>query len=85
MATDKDTKTEIETTDVRNVPVPDPVAKIRQERAKDYGQHVAADDIYHEGALAYKAGDPVPASNVKRHGYDQTDPPLVKPAKKRGE
>lgn len=38
---------------------------------KEYGQYVAADQIFHGNALAYNQGDPVPASNVKLHGYDE--------------
>lgn len=35
----------------------------------EYSQYVATRDIYHDGGLAYRAGDPVPASNVKAHNY----------------
>lgn len=36
---------------------------------KEYGQYVAAQQIFVGTALAYNAGDPIPASNVERHGY----------------
>ena len=38
-------------------------------QAAEYGAYVAADDIMVGGALAYRAGDPVPVSNVERHKY----------------
>lgn len=47
--------------------------------AEDYGRWVATEDIYHDGALAYAAGHPVPHSNVERHGYDQQG--VVEPTK----
>jgi hypothetical protein len=37
----------------------------------EYSQYVATRDIYHDGGLAYRTGDPVPASNVKAHSYDE--------------
>jgi hypothetical protein len=37
----------------------------------EYSQYVAVRDIYHDGGLAYRVGDPVPASNVKAHSYDE--------------
>lgn len=43
----------------------------QQALADDYGQYVAKQPIYHDGALAYDTGHPVPASNVKLHGYDK--------------
>lgn len=42
---------------------------LRAEQAKEYGQYVAAQDIHVGYALAYRAGDPVPASNVNANGY----------------
>ena len=57
----------------------EPVAERRAERAKEYGQWVANEAIYVGNALAYNEGDPVPASNVKRHGYDKSG--QVRPAK----
>jgi len=41
----------------------------RAKQAAEYGTYVAVVPIYHDGARAYNAGDPVPVSNVKRHGY----------------
>lgn len=37
----------------------------------EYGQWVAVQPIRHGSALAYLPGDPVPASNVARHKYDE--------------
>lgn len=37
----------------------------------EYGQFVAAEDISVGYALAYRKGDPVPASNVALHKYDE--------------
>lgn len=51
------------------VEVPKAVQARRVSRYEDYSQFVAVDQIYYDGALAYNPGDPVPASNVKRHGY----------------
>lgn len=48
---------------------PDVIAR-RRETAKEYGQFVAAQDIYVGTALAYRDGDAVPVSNVKLHGYE---------------
>ncbi len=42
----------------------------RASQVEEYGSWVAAQDIYHGNALAYTAGDPVPASNVKQYDYD---------------
>lgn len=42
----------------------------RASQIEEYGSWVAAVDIYHGNALAYVAGDPVPASNVKQYDYD---------------
>jgi hypothetical protein len=53
-------------------PAPDAAARdLMAEQAKEYGQYVATQDIYVGVALAYRQGDPVPASNVERHGYDK--------------
>lgn len=38
---------------------------------REYGQYVAKEQIFHGNALAYNPGDPVPASNVKLHKYDE--------------
>jgi hypothetical protein len=43
----------------------------RQAQLAEYQQYVAATDIYAGQALAYREGDPVPKSNVERHGYDK--------------
>lgn len=51
---------------------PDVIAR-RLETRIEYGQWVAAQDIYVGTALAYREGDPVPDSNVQLHGYDQAD------------
>jgi hypothetical protein len=37
----------------------------------EYATYVATEPILVDGARAYNAGDPVPASNVKTHGYLQ--------------
>lgn len=47
------------------------VEERRKARAVEYGTWVATQDITVGGALAYRAGDPVPASNVETHGYDK--------------
>jgi hypothetical protein len=41
----------------------------RAAQQKEYGQYTAKEDIYVGTALAYRKGDPVPASNVEQHGY----------------
>lgn len=48
-------------------------------QAAEYGQWVAKERIYHGTALAYLPGDPVPASNVAAHKYDEAG--LVEKAK----
>ncbi len=45
---------------------------------EDYSQYVAVVPIYVDGALAYRLGDPVPATNVKAHDYESNG--LVKKA-----
>ena len=42
----------------------------RASQVEEYSAWVAATDIMHGNALAYNAGDPVPASNVKQYDYD---------------
>ena len=37
----------------------------------EWSQFVAVQDIYHNGVLAARVGDPIPASNVSAHGYDE--------------
>lgn len=48
---------------------------------KEYGQYVAAEQIYVGTALGYNVGDAVPADNVERHGY-LTDGKVVKTGSK---
>lgn len=45
-------------------------AAFRSEQEREYGQFVALADISFNGARAYNAGDPVPATNVAKYGYD---------------
>lgn len=62
------------------LPPPEPAAaapappmtleQLKAAQAEEYGQHVAVTAIEHDGVRAYNRGDPVPASNVKRHGYE---------------
>jgi hypothetical protein len=40
-------------------------------QAEEYGTFVAKGPIYHDGALAYTEGHPVPKSNVERHKYEE--------------
>lgn len=42
----------------------------RAAQMKEYGLWVAVQPIDHGTARAYNIGDPVPISNVERHGYD---------------
>jgi hypothetical protein len=44
--------------------------KARQDLLDDWSQFVAVTDIPFGNVLAYAAGDPVPASNVRRWKYD---------------
>lgn len=37
----------------------------------DEPQYVAKAQIFHNNALAYNPGDPVPAPNVQAHGYER--------------
>lgn len=51
---------------------PDAGAEVQEylkAQAEEYGRFVAAQDITHDGGLAYAAGQPVPVSNVVRYGY----------------
>lgn len=53
-------------------PAPDAAARdLIAAQSKEYGTYVATQDIYVGVALAYRAGDPVPVSNVEAHGYDK--------------
>ncbi len=55
-------------------PAPDAAARdLIAAQSKEYGQYVATQDIYIGNALAYREGDPVPASNVSLHGYDKNN------------
>lgn len=49
----------------------------REAQAKEYGQYRARRQIKIGTANAHNAGDMVPAANVKRHGWDQGEDPLV--------
>jgi hypothetical protein len=41
-------------------------AQFREVQGDEYGQYVAAQTIFIEGARAFNVGDPVPASHVER-------------------
>jgi hypothetical protein len=41
-------------------------AQFREVQGDEYGQYVAAQTIFVEGARAFNEGDPVPASHVAR-------------------
>lgn len=62
---------------------PDEVQKYRSEQEKEYGQYVAVEAISFNGAAAYNPGDPVPASNVAKYGYD-ADGSVAKLGTKKG-
>jgi hypothetical protein len=59
------------------------LAEYREAQAKEWGEWVAAEDIYVGVALAARRGDAIPADNVKRHGYDK-DGRVVKRNSKEG-
>jgi hypothetical protein len=44
----------------------------RERTRKEYGQYVANQQIFSGTALIYNPGDPVPASAVALHKYDET-------------
>lgn len=47
-----------------------PASELRKaEQLVEYGTYRATRDIRVGTALAYKAGEPVPVSNVEKHGY----------------
>lgn len=50
---------------------PEEVAEFRAVQEAEYGTWVAVAPISFNGAPAYNVGDPVPASNVARHKYDE--------------
>lgn len=52
-------------------PLTDEQQDYQARQAAEYGQFVANQNILVDGALAYTRGQPVPASNVERHGYVQ--------------
>ena len=41
-------------------------AQFREVQGEEYGQYVAAQTIFIDGARAFNVGDPVPASHVDR-------------------
>jgi hypothetical protein len=41
-------------------------AQFREVQGDEYGQYVAAQTIFIEGARAFNVGDPVPSSHVER-------------------
>jgi hypothetical protein len=45
------------------------VANLRAAQESEYGTYVALVPISFNGSPAYLAGDPVPVTNVERHGY----------------
>jgi hypothetical protein len=47
----------------------DTLEEYRKEQAAEYGEFVAVEQIFYDGALAFNPGDAVPKSNVERHGY----------------
>jgi hypothetical protein len=44
---------------------------LRRELEEDYSQWVAAENIHHDGVLAYAKGQPVPHTNVQKWSYDR--------------
>jgi hypothetical protein len=48
------------------------VEELRAAQEEEYGTYVAIVPIDVGNARAYNAGDPVPASNVAAHKYDET-------------
>lgn len=58
----------------KNIPAPvaspEEVEKLRAALEQDWGTFIAVQPISFNGAPAYNVGDPVPASNVQRHGYE---------------
>jgi hypothetical protein len=47
------------------------VAELEQAQAAEWGTWVATQLITFNGVTAYLPGDPVPSSNVERHGYEK--------------
>jgi hypothetical protein len=44
----------------------------REAQRKEYGRYVAAESISIDGALAFRAGDPVPVSHVESGVVDKS-------------
>jgi hypothetical protein len=53
------------------VRAPAELSNYLSQQEDEYGEWVAAQDIFAGLALAYREGDPVPKSNVALHGYDK--------------
>lgn len=45
---------------------------LRKSIEAEYGQWVATEKIYIDGALAFNVGHPVPVGHVKKFGFDKT-------------
>lgn len=72
--------------DSKVVPVLATAEQTEEQRAAqdaEYGTYVAIAPIAYNGVMAYLPGDPVPVSNVERHGYD--DSQVAKIANKAGQ
>lgn len=63
---------------VRVGEVPSELDEYKRAQLAEYTQWVASQDIYAGTALAFRKGDPVPASTVKAQGFDKNG--LVEPA-----
>ena len=48
-----------------------PVEDFAAAQAAEYATFVASEPILVDGVRAYNPGDPVPVSNVEKHGYLQ--------------
>jgi hypothetical protein len=70
MAEPKVTVTPVPETPDAPAPAPQTAEDAEQALLDDYSQYVAVHPINHGNARAYNVGDPVPATNVKLHGYD---------------
>lgn len=51
------------------VATPEELATHRKAVESEWGTYVALVPIAYNGVPAYNAGDPVPVSNVEKHGY----------------
>jgi hypothetical protein len=47
------------------------VRAFMKEQEIEFGTYVAVQDIPYHGVVAYREGDPVPVSNVKKYKYDE--------------